>query len=382
MADAVMVSSSFLPGRGGIESYLAELCEALAPQLAVLAAAERDGKTLPVDLGYPTHPFSGRLLWPGAKAVRATVKAARIENTSKVLFGTPWPLVLMGPRLKTRGLSYAVIVHGAEMLVPSRIPGVRRQLARALAGAELLFAVSDYTAEKLREFIGGRGHTVPPIELLRARVDLDRFHPDAAERTGDGVRAKYGIAEEDRAVLCFGRLVERKGVHRMIDAMPRIAAEVPEATLVVAGTGPEESKLRSQAKKVGARVVFAGRVAEEDAAAIYATADVFALPVVDRWFGLEVEGLGVVLLEASACGVPCVAGRSGGTPEAVIDGETGFVIDATDQVALIASTVRLLKDRGLATKMGAAGRSHVEQEFSDRALPQALLKWLDPTIAD
>lgn len=378
MADAVMVSSSFLPGRGGIESYLAELCEALSPRLAVLAAAERDGKTLPADIGYPTHPFSGRLLWPGGKAVRATVKTARIENTDKVLFGTPWPLVLMGPRLRTRGLSYAVIVHGAEMLVPSRIPGVRRQLARALAGAELLFAVSDYTADKLREFIGGRGHPVPPIELLRARVDLDRFHPDAAEGTGGGVRAKYGIGEEDRVVLCFGRLVERKGVHRMIDAMPRIAAEVPGATLVVAGTGPEESKLRSQAKKVGARVVFTGRVAEEDAAAIYATADVFALPVVDRWFGLEVEGLGVVLLEGSACGVPCVTGRSGGTPEAVIDGETGYVIDATDQAALIDSTVRLLKDRDLATRMGAAGRRHVEEEFSDRALPQALLEWLNP----
>ncbi len=435
MADAVMVSSSFLPGRGGIESYLAELCEALAPRLAVLAAAERDGKQLPAELTYPTHPFPGRLLWPGSKAARATIKAARIENTDKILFGTPWPLVLMGPRLKTRGLAYAVIVHGAEMLVPSKIPGVRRKLARALAGAELLFAVSEYTASKLDDFISACGHSVPRIELLRARVDLGRFHPGAAEsggatesgssptragerseagpgagerseagpgvpgagerseagpgvpgagersEAGGGVRARYGIEAEDRVVLCFGRLVERKGVHRMIDAMPRIAAEVPGATLVVAGTGPEMSKLRTRAKKVGARVVFTGRVADEDAAAIYATAEVFALPVVDRWFGLEVEGLGVVLLEASACGVPCVTGRSGGTAEAVLDGETGYVIDATDQAALIDATVRLLKDRALATKMGAAGRRHVEREFSDRALPQALLEWLAPREA-
>jgi phosphatidylinositol alpha-1,6-mannosyltransferase len=162
--------------------------------------------------------------------------------------------------------------------------------------------------------------------------------------------------------------------------MPQIAEAVPKATLVVAGTGPEASKLKALANKKGARVVFTGRVAEEDAAAVYATSQVFALPVVDRWFGLEVEGLGVVLLEASACGVPCVAGRSGGTPEAVIDNETGFVLDATDRDALVEATVRLLQDRDLAARMGAAGRAHVEREFSDRSLPKPLLDWLAPSM--
>lgn len=368
-----MVSSSFLPGRGGIESYLAELCDLLSPRLAVLAAGSRDGQPLPGDLSYPTHPFEGRLLWPGRAAVAAIVKASRIEDTDRILFGTPWPLALLGPRLAARGLRYSVIVHGAEMLVPSAVPGIRGRLAQALAGADLLLPVSHYTAEALRGFLTKHGHPVPPVELLRARVDLARFNPqvDTAE-----VRARYGIAEHERVVLCFGRLVERKGVDRAIRALPRIAERVPGAVLVVAGTGPEMRSLQALAGKTGSRVVFTGRVPEEDAAAVYAMADVFTLPVVDRWFGLEIEGLGVVLLEAAACGVPCVTGRSGGTPEAVLDDQTGFVIDARDEQALVDRIATLLEDPDLAERMGRAGRAHVEAEFSERSIPQALLTWL------
>lgn len=386
-----MVSSSFLPGRGGIESYLAELCDLLAPRLAVLAAGSRDGKPLPSNLGYPTHPFHGRLLWPGRAATSAIVRASRIEDTDKVLLGTPWPLVLLGPRLAARGLRYSVIVHGAEMLVPSAVPMVRSRLARALAGAELLLPVSHYTADALRSFLTKHGETVPPIELLRARVDLERFHPGVDT---SAVRERYGIGEHERVVLCFGRLVERKGVGRAIRALPVIARRVPEVVLVVAGTGPESRSLQDLARKnglqvavhsehhaastaeAGPRVIFTGRVPEEDAPAVYAMADVFTLPVVDRWFGLEIEGLGVVLLEAAGCGVPCVTGRSGGTPEAVLDKETGFVIDSRDEAALADRITTLLEDRELAEQMGRAGRKHVGAEFSERSLPPALLAWL------
>jgi phosphatidyl-myo-inositol dimannoside synthase len=151
---------------------------------------------------------------------------------------------------------------------------------------------------------------------------------------------------------------------------------VPEALLVVAGSGPQERRLRRLALRTRTPVSFTGRVAHEDAPGVYAMADVFALPVADRWFGLDLEGLGVVLLEAAASGVACVTGRSGGTPEAVIDGETGFVVDAHDGEELAGAIVRLLEDRQTARKMGEAGRAHVEAEFSASLPPKPLLDWL------
>lgn len=373
MADALMVTSSFLPGRGGIESYLAELCEVVAPRVAVLAPPERDGVRLPDDLTYPTAPGPNSMLVPNKEVVTVIIKQADIDGTERVLFGTPWPLILLGPQLRAAGLTYAVIVHGAELVVPGAIPLLRRKMGAALAGAELLLPVSEYTARATGTLLKRMGLPVPRIERLRARVDTSHFRPD---RDGSGIRERLGIEPERKIVLCFGRLVPRKGVDRLIAAMADIERSVPNTTLVVGGTGPEESKLQKLARKLSAPVVFAGRVSDEDAAALYATADVFALPVVDRWFGLEIEGLGVVLLEASASETPCVTGRSGGTPEAVLDGQTGYVIDARSRAQLAERVVRLLADGETRAKMGKAARRHVEENFSTSLPPAPLLEWL------
>jgi phosphatidyl-myo-inositol dimannoside synthase len=373
MPDALLVTSSFLPGHGGIESYLAELCARVRPRLAVMAPARRNGLPLPDDLGYPTIPGPGSMLLPRPPTATAIAENAAVLGTDRILFGTPWPLALLGPRLKRRGFRYAVIVHGAEMLVPGAVPGVSGKLAGALAGAELLFPVSDFTASRIRGLLERKGYDVPRMERLRARVDVERFRPDVDTTA---VRRKLEIGPDRRVVLCFGRLVARKGIHRLIRAMPDVSGRVPEAVLVVAGTGPQERRLRRLALRTGTRVVFAGRVAPQDAPGVYAMADVFALPVGDRWFGLDVEGLGMVLLEAAACGVPCVTGRSGGTPEAVIDGETGFVVDAHDGDELAGAIARLLEDPDTARKMGAEGRAHVEADFSALLPPKPLLEWL------
>jgi phosphatidylinositol alpha-1,6-mannosyltransferase len=373
MPDALLVTSSFLPGHGGIESYLAELCALLRPRLAVMAPASRDGKPLPGELGYDTIPGPGGMLWPRPPTAQAIAENAARLGTDRILFGTPWPLALLGPRLKRRGFRYAVIVHGAEMLVPGAVPIVSAKLAEALAEADLLLPVSDYTAGRIRLLLERKGHDIPRVARLRARVDTDRFKPDV---DAIAARQKLEIAPERRVVLCFGRLVPRKGVHRLIRVMPEVAGGVPEAILVVAGTGPQERRLRRLALRTQTPVVFTGRVAHEDVPGVYAMADVFALPVADRWFGLDIEGLGMVLLEAAACGVACVTGRSGGTPEAVIDGETGFVVDAHDGEELADAIVRLLADGQTARKMGEAGRAYVDAEFSASLPPKPLLEWL------
>ncbi|MFN2586498.1 MAG: glycosyltransferase family 4 protein [Actinomycetota bacterium] len=372
MPEALMVSSSFLPGRGGIESYLMELCSALAPRLAVLAPARRDGRPLPDGLPYPVRGYGGRLFVPGPRAARAIVSAAQEVGTDRVLYGTPWPQILTAPRVRKAGLRYAAVLHGAELLVPAAIPGVAGRLARALSRAELLLPVSLFTAARTRALLERAGAPVPPLAVLRARVDLERFRPGAGR---EEARRRLHLAPEDRVVLCFGRMVARKGLDRLVAALPAIAEAVPDLVLVLAGSGPEERSLRRAAARVPQRVVFAGRVPDEDAPGVFAAADVFALPVADRWFGLDTEGLGVVLLEASACEVPCVTGRSGGTPEAVVDGVTGLVVDARDPARLTDAIVRLLSDRGLARRMGAAGRRHVREEFGGR-IPAALTQWL------
>ena len=260
------------------------------------------------------------------------------------------------------------------MVVPGAIPLLSGKLARALSEAELLLPVSDYTADKTRTLLDKHGLDLPRIERLHARVDSDRFNP---EIDGGDFRRRSGIPETDKVVLSFGRLVRRKGVHRLIAVWKELTARCPEAHLVVAGTGPALSSLKRAARRAGERVTFVGRVAEVDAPACYAACNVFALPVVDRWFGLEIEGLGVVLLEAAACGKPSVTGRSGGTPEAVIDGRTGLVVDAADRGELVDAVATLLNDPQKAAALGAAGRRHVEEHFSSRLPPESLVEWVD-----
>ncbi|MGH2807201.1 MAG: glycosyltransferase family 4 protein [Actinomycetota bacterium] len=373
-ADAVLVTSSFLPGRGGIESYLASLCAALSPRVAVVAPGRRGRERLPKALGYPLYAGPGRMLAPVPKVAEITASVAATLGTDRVLFGTPWPLVLTAPAMARRGLRYAVIAHGAELIVPGAVPGLRARLARALGGAELLLPVGEYTGGQVRRLLERSGESIPPIEILRARVDTERFHPNVDP---EPARAALGLDPGARVVLCFGRLVPRKGVDRLVRAIPALRARVPEAVLVVAGTGPEEKRLRQLADEVApGAVAFAGRVPDELAPSYYSLADVFALAVVDRYRGLEVEGLGVVLLEAAATETPCVTGRSGGTPEAVVDAETGFVVDATDEKILIDRIAGLLENEHLARQMGRAGRRHVLANFAGEAALAPLTRWL------
>lgn len=368
-----MVTSSFLPGSGGIESYLAELLSRLGGRTAVLAPGSRDGVPIPSGLGYPVAGYNGSMLVPTRRVANEIIEKAAEFGTDKILFGTPWPLLLLAPRLRRAGLRYAVIVHGAELILPAAVPGLRGRLARAIAGADAVLPVSAYTEDKTRALVEGAGKEMPPSALLRARVDLDRFSPDADAAAAS---SEYALGD-DPVILSFGRLVERKGNHRLIEALPKVRAEVPDARLVIAGTGPESRRLRRMAGRlpVGS-VVFTGRVPDELAPALYARADVFALAVADRWFGLEIEGLGVVLLEAQACGTPCVTGRSGGTPEAVVPGESGLVVDATDNDALAEALAKVLTDPNRRA-MGERGREHVRAQFSEKGLPEALTSWLD-----
>jgi phosphatidyl-myo-inositol dimannoside synthase len=339
----------------------------------VLAPSQRDGEPIPSHLPYESIGYDGPMAWPSKKVADAIAVACQRQGTRKVLLGTPWPLLLLGPQLIARGLRYAVMVHGAELIAPGAVPGTRGRIASALGQADLILPVSHHTAAKVRRLLERKKVSHPPIATLRPRIDLARFHPGVSTSV---IRRHLLIPDGAPVVLSFGRLVPRKGTDRLIAAMRQVRERNPDAIVVIAGTGPEENKLRRLAAD-DKGVVFAGRVPDEHAPALYATADVFVLAVADRWLGLEVEGLGVVLLEAAAAATPAVTGRSGGTPEAVIDGETGFVVDAHQGDQLEEKIAWLLEHPVDANRMGVWGHAHVRREFSETPLPPALLAWLD-----
>jgi len=376
MADALLVASSFLPGRGGIESYLADLSHHVRPRLAVLAQHRRDGRPMPANLGYPVTTLATQLR-PTPSLARSIVETARTHGTDKVLFGSAWPLPLVAGSLRRNGLRYGIIVHGAELFIPASLPVLRSRLRSALRGADVLFPISAYTEGRMRQFTSQDTASAsgPVIRRMRVIVDPSRFDPDVpAPRLPS---QSFPMPAAPRIVLHVGRLVKRKGIDRLLRAFPQIVRRVPDAVLVVAGTGPEEAALRKLADRLQVPAVFLGSVAEADIPPLYAAAEVFVLPVADRWFGYEFEGLGIVLLEAAASETPSVVGRSGGTPEAVVDGETGFVIDGRDVGQIVDRVVVALSDDDLRKRMGAAARDYVRRTFSPEQSTTALSTWMD-----
>ncbi|MEV0717238.1 glycosyltransferase, partial [Asanoa sp. NPDC050611] len=204
-------------------------------------------------------------------------------------------------------------------------------------------------------------HDLTELRRLAPGVDVDAFHPGV---DGQAVRDRYGIGDRP-VVVCVSRLVPRKGQDALIRAMPAIRAAVPDALLLLVSGGPNYDRLRRLAASVGVadHVVFTRGVPWEELPAHYAAGDVFAMPCRTRGRGLDVEGLGIVYLEASATGLPVVAGDSGGAPDAVREGETGYVVDGRDITQIADRVSTLLSDRDLAHRMGTAGRAWVERDW-------------------
>ncbi len=273
-----------------------------------------------------------------------------------MIFLDPWlPLGQLGHRL--RAAPYVVLVHGAEVTVPGRLPISRSLGARVLQRASGIVAASEYSAHE-----AARAARRPlPGVVVPPGVDADRFRPiDRGESAA--VRRAFRLDEERPLVLGVSRLVPRKGFDVLIDAV----AGLPDVQLAIAGDGRDRRRLEARAAKneLGPRVRFLGRVPDGVLAPLVASADVFAMPCRDRWLGLEAEGFGIVFMEAAAAGVPAVAGHSGGSHEAVVDGTTGFVVDGGSAREVRRAIVQLVADPELRERMGNAARVRAVNEFS------------------
>lgn len=365
MSRVLLVTNDFPPRRGGIQSYLAELVDHLvaAGDYTVTVYAPKwkgcddfDARARATGYEVVRHPTS--LMLPEPSVIARMRRLIERHETDTVWFGAAAPLALMAPVARDAGARRVIAsTHGHEVGW-SMLPLARTALRRIGSGTDVVTYVSRYTRRRFASAFGSQA----ALEHLPPGVDTDRFAPDEVARAE--LRARYRLGDRP-VVVCLSRLVPRKGQDMLIRALPAIRQRVPGAALVIVGGGPYGSSLRRLAHSFGVdeHVVFTDGVPGEELPAHHAMADVFAMPCRTRGAGLDVEGLGIVYLEASATGVPVVAGRSGGAPETVRDGETGVVVDGWDVGAISASVSDLLADRDRAATMGAAGRAWVVQNW-------------------
>ncbi len=357
----LLVTNDFPPKVGGIQSYLWELWRRLPPEDVIVLTTPHSGASV-FDRVQPFRVVRSRqpVLLPSPVIARHVSRLVAEADVGAVVLDPALPLGLVGPSLEQ---PYAVILHGAEVAVPARLPGGPQLLRRVLLGASLIVAAGSYPEREARRAVGG-DEAGPPVARIPPGVDTGRFRPLAAiDRAA--ARARLGLPAGGQLIVSVSRLVPRKGMDTLIRAAAKLKADHPDLTVAIAGTGRDHLRLQRLARRAGAPVRLLGHVPEFDLPSLYGSADVFVMCCRTRWGGLEQEGFGIVFLEASACGVPCVAGDSGGAAEAVADGETGEVIADPEDADLVARAIgRLLDDPVLASRQGQAARRRAETEFS------------------
>jgi len=357
----LLVTNDFPPRSGGIQQYLQSLADRLPPgDLAVYAPTWPGAAQFDAARGYPVHRHPTSLMLPTPDVARRAVVLARAHEASTVWFGAAAPLALLGPVLRRwAGIERVVAsTHGHEVGW-SMLPGARQALRRIGDDADALTAISRYTRGRFAAAFGPDA----PLEHLPSGIDAAVFAPDRAARAE--LRRRYRLGDAP-VVTCVSRLVPRKGQDVLIRVLDRVRVRAPGARLLLVGDGPYRDRLHRLARQCGVteHVVFTGAVPAAELPAHHAVGDVFALPCRTRGGGLDVEGLGIVLLEAAAGGLPVVAGDSGGAPETVCDGRTGHVVDGRDLDAVVAAVGALLAEPDRARAMGAAGRAWMLRDWT------------------
>lgn len=375
----LLVTNDFPPRPGGIQQFLHNLAirharaGRSAETLVVYASTYPGAAKFDAEQTFEVVRDRTGILLPTPRVARRSAELARAHGCDRVWFGAAAPLGLLAPGLRRRtGIERAVAVTHGHEVGWATLPGARTLLRRIGRGNDVVTFLTEYQRVRLARVLGG----LTALHRLAPGVDIDDYAPSV---DGSAVRARYGLTGRP-VVVCVSRLVPRKGQDTLVRALPAIRARVPDAALLLVGGGPHRAELMRLARETGVErdVVLTGSVAWDELPRHYAAGDVFAMPCRTRRAGLDVEGLGIVYLEASASGLPVVAGDSGGAPDAVREGETGFVVGGRD-VDLIADRIAtLLTDRALAARMGAAGRAWVEAEWNWERQAERLDAMLHP----
>ena len=367
----LLVTNDFPPKVGGIQNYLWELWRRLPPDsTAVLTTPYRGASAFDALQPIRIERDRAKVLLPTRALARRIDRLAAELDVDLVLLDPAVPLGILGPYLER---PYGVVLHGAEVTIPGRIPVASSVLRRVLRGARVVIAAGGYPAAEARRCAG---RDLPTI-VIPPGVDVHRFSPlESTER--DEVRLRMGLDSTAPLVVGLSRLVPRKGFDTLLEAGALLVKRVPTLQIAIAGSGRDRARLERRARRLGSPVRFLGRVDDAEIAPLLASADVFAMLCRERWMGLEQEGFGIVFLEASSCAVPVVAGQSGGSAEAVVNQLTGIVLDPpNDAQAVAAALERLLGDDVLRASIGTAGRRRAEHEFTHDRLAALLHEELE-----
>ncbi|MFJ7491478.1 glycosyltransferase family 4 protein [Streptomyces sp. NPDC097727] len=367
MDKTLIVTNDFPPRPGGIQAFLHNMALRLDPgQIVVYASTwkrspEGIAATAAFDAEQPFTVVRDRttMLLPTPRVTRRAVQLLRVHGCRSVWFGAAAPLGLMAPALRRAGARRLVATTHGHEAGWAQLPAARQLLGRIGETTDAITYLGEYTRSRIATALSPEA--ADRMVQLPPGVDEKTFHPDSG---GDLIRARLGLSDRP-VVVCVSRLVPRKGQDTLILAMPAILAQVPDAVLLIVGGGPYARELKRLAEEtgVGDSVRFTGPVPWDELPAHCGAGDVFAMPCRTRRGGLDVEGLGIVFLEASATGLPVVAGDSGGAPDAVLDGETGWVVRGGSVEESADRIVTLLRDPELRQRMGERGRAWVEEKW-------------------
>jgi len=371
VARHLLVTNDFPPKIGGIQNYLWELWRRLSPDDVIVHTTPYRGAA-EFDAQQKFTVVRSREPWllPNPILAKRVDALADEHAVDLVLIDPAVPAGMIGPYLRH---PYGVILHGAEVTIPGRIPLTRQLLSRVLDKSVGVIAAGGYPAAEAERAIGRE----LPTTVVPPGVDVDRFLP-LSEQDRAAARVRLGLPTDGPLVVSVSRLVPRKGMDTLIRASIEIRKRHPEVTVAIAGKGRDTKRLQALINKLGAPVRLLGRVDDADMPALYGCGDVFTMLCRTRWAGLEQEGFGIVFLEAAAAGVPQVAGRSGGAHEAVIHGQTVLVVDNPDNMLEAAEAIGdLLDDPTRCSEMAVAGRNRAVTEFSYDVLAERLAGAID-----
>jgi phosphatidyl-myo-inositol dimannoside synthase len=362
----LLVTNDFPPKVGGIQSYLWELWRRLPPEQTTVFTTRYEGDTeFDRRQAFRIERGRRRVLLPTPALIREVNRLADEVDAALVVLDPAFPLASIGPSLHR---PYGVVVHGAEVTAPRRIPGASRLLRRALLGASLVVVSGGYPAAEAERAAGRRLPSVP----VPPGVDTSRFRPLSSGERRE-VRLRLGVPEQAPLVVSVSRLVPRKGMDVLIEAAAELRSRVPDLQVLIAGHGRDRARLERLIARTGSPTRLLGKVPDDDLPSLLGCADVFAMLCRNRWAGLEQEGFGIVFLEAAACGVAQIAGRSGGSHEAVDDGVTGLVVDDPRSVPSTVEAIgSILADRDARERLGRAARLRAEQHFTYDGLAAVL----------
>jgi phosphatidyl-myo-inositol dimannoside synthase len=358
------ITNDFGPRAGGIETFVVGLIQRMPKNSVIVYTASQAGSA-PFDAmwlhdyGVEVIRDSSKVLLPSFRVGRNVRKLVRERNIESVFFGAAAPLALLAPGLRAAGVrSIVALTHGHEVWW-SRLWPFSAAIARIGRAVDALTYLGDFTRGEISKALDS--DSAAKLVRIAPGIDTEHFAPRSdAQR----LRESLGLGNK-KVIVSVGRLVHRKGQDVLIEAMPEIIKSIDGVHLLLIGEGPYKKELEKRIKNLGLanRVTFVGRVQYADLPRYICVGDVFAMPSRSRLAGLEVEGLGIVYLEASACGLPVIGGISGGAPDAVLQGETGFSVDGRSAHEVAEALVRVLTDKELAQRLGARGRQWVIEQW-------------------